>query len=480
MISLSKQAHTEAHRPKETRKNVVSVRALCRDFVRPNGNVVTVLEGINLDIYDNEFLAVLGTSGSGKSTLLRCMAGLLKPTRGTVTFAEPEDPEDQLLSFVFQSFALFPWLTVKENIELSIRQLPKSERNARIDAILELVGLGAYEGVYPRELSGGMKQRVSLARAMVGEPMVLFLDEPFSALDPLTSESLRAEIGRLWMQPDRKIRSTVFVTHSLDEAMQLADRVVILQSNPGMIYRTFEINLPRPRNPNSEEFRRLEDELGRIFGELQLGRMLSEHEDDHHHPPSDAQSAQSAGGKLQTEGRPAGAVASGTSASEGGERVRRVKPLINTSLVLVEGLLTRLAEEEIGMDLYDLADDMGQSVDHVLPAVASGELLGLLFTPGTRLVLTEKGRTFAEEQDPLIRRAILRDACLNLPLVASIYELVKGTQNEGLEKSIALEQIVMMLPFEDPDVQFEALLKWCRHVNLLSYEASSSALYAED
>jgi NitT/TauT family transport system ATP-binding protein len=459
------------------RKSVLSVRSLCRDFVRPNGNVVTVLEGINLDVYDNEFLAVLGTSGSGKSTLLRCMAGLLKPTRGSVSFAEPDTPDDPLLSFVFQSFALFPWLTVRENIEMAVRKLPKHERDARVDGILELVGLGAYDGVYPRELSGGMKQRVSLARAMVDEPMVLFLDEPFSALDPLTSESLRAEIGRLWMQPERKIRSSVFVTHSLDEAMQLADRVVILQSNPGMIYRTFEVNLPRPRNPNSPEFRKLEDELERVFGELQLGRMLSEHEEEHHSPhsetsaPSLAPSASSA---------PKSKPSQSANASGNGERPRRVKPLINTSLVLVEGLLTRLAEEEIGMDLYDLADDMGQAVDHVLPAVASGELLGLLYTPGTRLILTETGRKFAQEQDPLLRRAILRDACLNLPLVASIYELVKGTDGQGLEKSIALEQIVMMLPFEEPDNQFDAMLKWCRHVNLMSYEASKACLYAED
>jgi hypothetical protein len=123
---------------------------------------------------------------------------------------------------------------------------------------------------------------------------------------------------------------------------------------------------------------------------------------------------------------------------------------------------------------------MGQAVDHVLPAVASGELLGLLYTPGTRLILTETGRKFAQEQDPLLRRAILRDACLNLPLVASIYELVKGTDGQGLEKSIALEQIVMMLPFEEPDNQFDAMLKWCRHVNLMSYEASKACLYAED
>lgn len=474
LSSLSKSRHNNP--VNEGRKSIVSVRSLCRDFTRPNGSVVTVLEGINLDVYDGEFLAILGTSGSGKSTLLKCMAGLMKPTRGSVTFAQPDDLNDPLVSFVFQNIALFPWMTVRENVEIAVRHLPKHERNARIESILELVGLESYESVYPRELSGGMKQRVALSRAMVGEPMVLFLDEPFSALDPLTSESLRAEIGRLWMQPERKIRATVFVTHNLDEAMQLADRVVILQANPGMIYRTFEIPIVRPRNPNTEEFRRLEFDLERLFGELQLGRMLSEHEEDH--PESDVLDDERRTPSEQTTAQQP--QQSETDSAAPAPRPRRVKPLINTSLVLVEGLLTRLSEEEIGMDLYDLADDMGQSVDHVLPAVASGELLGLLFTPGTRLVLTETGRRFAEEQDPLLRRAILRDACLNLPLVASIYELVKGTQEEGLEKNIALEQIVMMLPFEDPDLQFEALLKWCRHVNLLTYDTNESCLYAEE
>jgi len=474
LSSLRKSKLTQS--VSEGRKSIVSVRSLSRDFTRPNGSVVTVLEGINLDVYDGEFLAILGTSGSGKSTLLKCMAGLMKPTRGSVTFAQPDDPNDPLVSFVFQNIALFPWMTVRENVEIAVRHLPKHERNARIEGILELVGLESYESVYPRELSGGMRQRVALSRAMVGEPMVLFLDEPFSALDPLTSESLRAEIGRLWVQPERKIRATVFVTHNLDEAMQLADRVVILQANPGMIYRTFEIPIARPRNPNTEEFRRLEFELERMFGELQLGRMLSEHDEEH---SEDEQSEDS--GHLTPESTPPTASKQGESDTTPAQaRQRRVKPLINTSLVLVEGLLTRLSEEEIGMDLYDLADDMGQSVDHILPAVASGELLGLLFTPGTRLVLTETGRRFAEEQDPLLRRAILRDACLSLPLVASIYELVKGTQEEGLEKNIALEQIVMMLPFEDPDLQFEALLKWCRHVNLLTYDTNEACLYAEE
>ena len=160
--------------------------------------------------------------------------------------------------------------------------------------------------------------------------------------------------------------------------------------------------------------------------------------------------------------------------------MRRVKPLINTSLVVVEGLLTRLSEEKGAMDLYDLADDMGQSVDQMLPAVASAEMLGFIQTPGTRIVFTEVGREFVGEQDPQKRQAILRKAVRHLPVVSNLYEVVRGHGEEGLEKNIAVEQLVLMLPFEDPEVQFEAMLKWARHVDLLSYDSQSETLFVEE
>ena len=447
-----------------SQKVLLSVRSLCKDFRRPTGTLFPVLEGINLDIFDGEFLAIVGTSGSGKSTLLRLMAGLLKPDRGKVSYAQTDKSNEQLISFVFQNFALFPWLTVRENVEISVRNTPKEERARLVDHMLELVGLVGFEDVYPRELSGGMKQRVSLSRAMVCEPVLMFMDEPFSALDPLTAQSLRAELGRLWTQADRKIRSIVLVTHSLDEAVQLADRIIILSAAPGTIFKSIEVNLPRPRNPNSIEYQKLEEFVEKTFGELYLNKITAEHEED-------TSALETAGAAQQNTGSvPKDKLAP----------TKRIKPLINTSLVLVEGLLTRLGEETEGLDLYDLADDMGQGVDQMLPAVASAEMLELLYTPGTLLVLTERGRAFASEQDPLKRRAILREACLNLPLMASLYEVVRSRHDEGLEKSIALEQIVMMLPFEDPDLQFDALLKWGRHVNLLSYDAAKDILCTED
>ncbi|MCA2961175.1 MAG: nitrate/sulfonate/bicarbonate ABC transporter ATP-binding protein [Silvanigrellales bacterium] len=457
-----------------SRKVLISVRALCKDFQRPNGTQFTALEGINLDVNDGEFLAVLGLSGSGKSTLLRCMAGLVKPERGQVSFAQPPSKNQQLVSFVFQNFALFPWLTVRENVEVALAHLSRKERQEKADAILGLVNLSGFDDAYPRELSGGMRQRVSIARAMVCDPMVMFMDEPFSALDPLTGESLRAEMGRLWMQSSRTIRSIVLVTHSLQEALQLADRIVILSSGPGSIYRTIEVPLTRPRNSSTREYLELEAHLERTFGELHLDKLTGSHYDLQTLPVDETLG----GGTHAAAGT--GASASGGQSPGTFRPMRRVKPLINTNLVLVEGLLARLSEEKGAMDLYDLADEMGQSVDQMLPAVASAEMLGFINTPGTRLVFTELGREYVSEQDPQTRQAILRTAVKSLPVVSNLYEVIRGHGEEGLEKNIAVEQLVLMLPFEDPEIQFEAMLKWARHVDLFSYDSQSETLYVEE
>ena len=444
-----------AIKPQSTHAPLVSVRALCKDFHRPNGNKFAVLEGISLEIHDGEFLALVGISGSGKTTLLRCIAGLLQPDRGTVTFSEPPKKTTQLLSFVFQNFALLPWLTVRENVELAMQATPRADRAAQVDRMLNLLGLGGFEDCRPRELSGGMKQRVSLCRAMVGNPMLLLMDEPFSALDALTGESMRSEMGRLWMQPDRAIRSAVLVTHSLSEALQLADRIIILSSNPGRIYKSFDVPLARPRNPHLKAYQDLEADVERAFGELHLDAWGT----------NDSQNVHDLTLPLP-------------SLSASFVR-KRVKPLINTGLTLMEGLLARLWEETEDQDLYDLCEAMGQSVDQMLPAVASAEMLDFITTPGTKLVLTSLGRSFASEQNPLARQELLREACLSLPLIEMVQKIVKEHGEDGLERSEVMAQIVNLLPFEDPDIQFEALVKWTRHVDLLSYDAAKDLLFAE-
>jgi NitT/TauT family transport system ATP-binding protein len=464
------------------KKIVLSVRSLCKDYRRPSGNMFTVLEGINLDIYDGEFLALVGLSGSGKSTLLRCMAGLLNPDRGTASYATPSPDNMQLSAFVFQNFALFPWMTIRENIAVSMPKLSRQEQHIRIDRIIQMVGLKGFEDAFPRELSGGMRQRVSLARAMVSDPMIMFMDEPFSALDPLTSESLRAELVRLWAQPDRKIRSCVLVTHRFEEALQLADRILILSSNPGTIFRSIEINLPRPRMPNSIEYKEIEEQLEKAFGQLHLDKVTDDNEYENINPeipavqkPAEIQNKVTISSLDKTTGDDNKSIKNPVTS-----KTRRVKPLINTNLTLVEGLVSRLSTEEETTDLYDLCEEMGQSVDQVLPAVAAAETLGFIITPGIRVVLTEEGRMFASEHDSEVRGKMMRNAILKLPVVYSIYELVKNTGEGGLEADIAIEQIVMMLPFEDHDVQFQTLLKWCRYANLIVYDSDEEKLFIPD
>lgn len=444
------------------KKALLSIRSLCKDFVRPNGTIHTVLEGINLDVFDGEFVTLLGISGSGKTTLLRCMAGLLMPDRGQVKFAPPFPENRQPLSFVFQSVALFPWLTVRENIEIAVQMLNRAERNQRVDSVLQMVGLKGFEDCRPHELSGGMKQRVSIARSLVADPMVVLMDEPFSALDPLTRHSMQSEIMRIWAHQDRKIRAIVMVTHDLQEAIELSDRIVILDANPGMVYRTIEVDLPRPRAPNSEEYQLLEGQVERLFSELHLDRFVGDGDDSRDYTED---------GDSHTQTLTTG---------DGTYRPPRLRPLINTSLVLVEGLVMRLKGENEPMDLYDLCDDMGQSVDLMLPAVAAAEVLGFVNTPGTMLVLTDFGRAFADEQDHEQRRELFRAACLRLPLISHIYSIVEHANSGHIDKELALDQIVLMLPFEDPDVQFEALLKWCRHTNLLSYDSETEELSLVD
>ena len=458
-------------------KPILSVRSLCKDFRRPNGNLFTVLENINIDLYDGEFLAIVGLSGSGKSTFLRCMAGLLQPDRGTVSYATPSSENMQISAFVFQSFALFPWMTIRGNIAVSMPKITKKEQDERIDKVIQMVGLKGFEDAYPRELSGGMRQRVSFARAMVADPMIMFMDEPFSALDPLTSESLRAELLRIWMQPERKIRATVLVTHRFEEALQFADRIIILSSNPGTIFKTIDINLPYPRVPNSKEFIEIEEQLEKSFGQLHLDKVTDDNEFDHHTHQIQHRHTSVNSHDADTELNPEKHTPELTNKKTNTTKLRRTKPLINTSLTLVEGLITRLSIEAEATDLYDLCEDMGQSVDQVLPAVAAGETLGFIHTPGIRVVLTPEGRSFAKESAPEIRAHMMRLAILKLPLISTIYELVKNTDKNGLDTEIAIDQIVMMLPFEDHDVQFQTLLKWCRHANLLVYDSDEEKLF---
>ncbi|MEM1853600.1 MAG: ABC transporter ATP-binding protein [Thermofilaceae archaeon] len=236
---------------------VLSIEDVRKSF-RQGGNVVQVLDGISLEVGE-EFIAILGPSGCGKTTLLRIIAGVEKPDGGRIVIHD----KTPRVGFIFQFPTLLPWLTVLDNVALPLRANGMSWREAREKAhkYLSLTGLQAFEDFYPRELSGGMKQRVNIARALAVEPTILLMDEPFSNLDPLTAESLRTEILDLWTLKVTTVRAIIMVTHSVDEAIFMADRVVILTPRPGKIRGIIEVDLPRPRDRRSPEFQKLEDKV---------------------------------------------------------------------------------------------------------------------------------------------------------------------------------------------------------------------------
>ncbi len=223
-----------------------------------------VLEHITFDVNDRDFICIVGPSGCGKSTLLREIVGLDKPTNGSILFqGQPVHSENPKISMVFQSFALLPWLTVTQNVELGLEahRVPVEERTQKSKKYIDAVGLSGFENAFPRELSGGMRQRVGLARALAMDPDLLCMDEPFSALDALTAQNLRDEILQLWTNPDLPPSAVLMVTHSIDEAVYLADRIVVLSARPGHIVKIETVDLPRPRNRKEPEFYGWVDEI---------------------------------------------------------------------------------------------------------------------------------------------------------------------------------------------------------------------------
>src|SRR5579862_4356638 len=240
---------------------IIEARRIEKSYGTEGDGFIQVIAPTDLAIYPGEIMAVLGPSGSGKSTLLRMMTGLAKPTRGEVIHHGHEvGGPCENVSIVFQSFALFPWLTVVENVAapLKARGVPAAERNDRSIKILDTVGLDGFENAYPKELSGGMKQRVGFARALVVEPEVLFMDEPFSALDVLTAENLRGELLELWQSHKMPTRAVFVVTHNIEEAVLLADRIVVLGKNPATIRTDFRVMLERPRDRKDARFTNLD------------------------------------------------------------------------------------------------------------------------------------------------------------------------------------------------------------------------------
>ena len=344
------------------------MRSLSKSFAGPGGRALPVLDDINLDVDEGEFVALLGRSGSGKSTLLRCIAGLMAPTAGEVQFRGRRlTGTNRETSMVFQTFALMPWLTVQQNVELGLeaRGVQAGERDERALRAIDIVGLDGYESAYPKELSGGMRQRVGFARALVVEPAALLMDEPFSALDVLTSENLRGELLELWEGQRFPTKTIVMVTHNIEEAVLLADRILVLGTNPGRIRSDMVNPLPRPRRRRTPDFDELVD---------QIYRMMTRR------AAADEQPAAVGGG-------PAGTVSD--------------TPLPQATVDGLSGLAEILLARHGGAaDLADLADSLGLEVDDLLPLVDALVLLGFADLRDDRLELSGERQGLRRRQHP--------------------------------------------------------------------------------
>jgi len=417
-------------------------------FPLPGGKgEFTALRDVSLKVCKGEVLALLGRSGSGKSTLLRIMAGLIPASEGTVvSCGVPVQGPNPDVAMVFQSFALLPWLTVMENVELGLeaRGVNRSSRARRSLKAIDRVGLDGFESAYPKELSGGMKQRVGCARAFAVEPRVLFMDEPFSALDVLTAENLRGEIDELWNSGSFPSESILIVTHNIEEAVILADRVIVLGSNPGHIRGEVAIDLPRPHNRNDEHFQQLVEHLYNVMT----------------NPSLEVSAA-----------APAPAPAAATPSSP------FANPLPHVGIGGISGLLELLAENPEGSeDVSELADRLGISIDDLLAILEAEVLLDFTKIVDGEVSLTPLGREFATatilRSKDLFREQILA----RIPLFDSIVKLLQSKRNKALRADFFVDLWDEYFPREEAQRQLATAVDWGRYAELFEYDSANNII----
>ncbi|MDF3289146.1 ABC transporter ATP-binding protein [Streptomyces silvisoli] len=437
----------------ETGAAIVRAEGVTKTFTTPDGRALPVLDAISMQVNEGEIVALLGKSGSGKSTLLRCLAGLIAPSAGTVSYrGTPLAATNPGVAMVFQSFALLPWLTVQQNVELSLqaRGVTEDERRERALKAIDLIGLDGFEGAYPKELSGGMRQRVGVARALVVEPDALFMDEPFSALDVLTAENLRREIVGLWEGHEAPVRSVLIVTHNIEEAVLLADRILVLSSNPGRIKAELTVNLPRPRDRRTPQFEALVDTVyGILTGREEAAEVAA------------AAAVQAPTGPPRAAATPIAV------------------PLPEVSVGGLAGLLEILVARGGEDGLAELADELSFEIDDLLPLVDAAVLLGLARTEGPRITVTEQGREFAAADILTSKQLFARHAARHAPLVRAIVQALAATEGQRLREEFFLDLLRRGYSAEEARRQLDIAIDWGRYGELFDYDADDGVLTLE-
>src|ERR1035438_6382284 len=419
---------------------IVEGRRLEKSFERPGGGMVQVIAPLDLRLEPGMIVALLGPSGSGKSTLLRMLSGLTAPTGGEVLWhGEPLALSKPNVAIVFQSFALFPWLTVQENVEVPLIAcgLEVRERRRKALATLDSVGLKGFEGAYPKELSGGMKQRVGFARAVAVEPEILFMDEPFSALDVLTAEALRGELLELWLGKKIPTKTIFLVTHNIEEAVLLADRILVLGRNPAKIRADFRVPMAQPRERTSAEFLLYVDYIYKMLTQPQLEAQ----------PPSGLAQAAKTHAMLPHARR--GAIA---------------------------GLLELLNDRGGRDDLYRIGDDLRMELNDLLPIVEAASLLSFARLEKGDVEITPEGRAFAEA-DIATRKRMFREAALaHVALLQQMESCLTSKADHAMPLEFFRDLLREHFPDQEVEQQLETALNWGRYSDILSYDRQADRI----
>jgi len=426
---------------------IIRAQQVEKFYAQPSENRIQVISPTDLSIFPGEIVALLGPSGSGKSTLLRMLAGLSRPSAGEVFWhGQPISGVLINVSIVFQSFALFPWLTVLENVEapLKARGMTPKERRERSLKILDTVGLDGFQAAYPKELSGGMRQRVGFARALVVEPEVLFMDEPFSALDVLTAENLRSELLELWQKKTIPTQSIFLVTHNIEEAVLLADRIIVLGRNPGHVRTDFKVtSLPHPRDRKSLAFTQLVDYIYKVLTRpdvtpaevptLETGRKIRDQRQMRY--------------EMLPHARPGGIAG------------------------LLELVIDLSSKEGARADMYRLADELAFEIDDLLPIVDAAVLLGFLRIEEGDAIITPAGREFAESEI-LKQKEVFRQAAIeHVLLLRQITRALDNKSDHTVPEEFFLDMLDEQFSQDETQRQLETAINWGRYAELFDFDA---------
>ena len=421
---------------------IVELKGVGKSFKSADGKARSVLEGVDFRLAEGEIVSLLGQSGSGKSTLLRIMAGLVRADAGEVRYRDqPLFGPARGVSMVFQSFALFPWLTVQGNVELGLeaRGVAPAERARRAEAAIDLIGLTGFEGALPRELSGGMRQRVGIARALVVEPEVLLMDEAFSALDVLTGERLREDILELWATKAMPTKAILIVSHNIEEAVLMADRVLIFASDPGRVRFQLAVQLPRPRDPDSAEVRQLIDE---VYALMTAGSGL----------------------RARTAGEPV--------------RPQLAERLPEADISRMDGLLEMLMEKAFDgrADLPRLAEETELTDDELLPLAQALSLLGLAQLADGDLHITPLGRRYVEGEHAQRQQLFGQQLLAQVPLAAHIRHSLGQEPSGELAEEPFLRLLSETLDAAEAERVLRTAIEWGRHGEVFEYDYNTGMI----